>query len=220
MFAGGQPTPAALADSWRLAFNRQLFGQFLALIAGYRQRLTTVSNGRSQDTCPQVGSCPRKSNSSTKSLLDESRMFVALVAYSVEMLRTPRTSRFPNVSEGGGIRNQRNLEWQNLAQQKCAKLCRGILMSEAIAGIQKPPGNNNEYSQFMLNPVPQSGNFESNFAVALQKCTCGAHQISHVPNPPPPSGSGSRSDFSGCIGIVVPMVLADEDSVSAVCREG
>ena len=33
---------------------------------------------------------------------------------------------------GGGVRNRRNLEWQNLAQQNCAKLCHGISASEAI----------------------------------------------------------------------------------------
>ena len=32
----------------------------------------------------------------------------------------------------GGIRNRRNLEWRNLAQQNCTKLCRGILRSQAI----------------------------------------------------------------------------------------
>ena len=33
---------------------------------------------------------------------------------------------------GGGAWNRRNLERQNLAQQKCAKLCHGILRSVAI----------------------------------------------------------------------------------------
>ena len=33
---------------------------------------------------------------------------------------------------GGGIRNRRNLEWRNWAQQKCAKFCRGILRTEVI----------------------------------------------------------------------------------------
>ena len=37
-----------------------------------------------------------------------------------------------DILEYQGVRNRRNLEWQNLAQRKCAKLCRGILRTEAI----------------------------------------------------------------------------------------
>ena len=88
----------------------------------------------------------------------------------------------------GGIRNRRSLEWQFLAQQKCAKLCRGALfegprpcfevfavrslgmhssvvpnsLKETPATNQRPIGSSNHHYQSPLVPVPQSGNLNQN----------------------------------------------------------
>ena len=120
----------------------------------------------------------------------------------------------PGWGLGAEIRNRRNLESQNLAQQKCTKILpwyfKDVVQFRKQHASRSPPennskhleakkdnltstnqspkGNNNQYSRCILVLVPQSGSFVSTFAVLFENWC----QIPDVPDPPPLSPEKER----------------------------